>query len=74
MDSEVAIVPIEPGQIGGFRECLDSVARETRYITMIEAPPLPRVTAFVKGNLERRAPQLVAVDGDRVVGWCDVLP
>ena len=68
------IVPIDSQHVRGFHDCLDSVAREARYIAMIEAPPLKSVTAFVEGNIERGCPQLVALDGDRVVGWSDVIP
>ncbi len=70
----VEIVPIERRHIAGFREVLDEVARERRWIAFLEAPPLDRVRRLVLGNLRGGAVQYVAVDGDRVVGWCDVTP
>ena len=66
------IVPIERRHIAGFREVLDGVAREGRWLAMLEAPPAARVRSFVLGNLRTGNPQFVAVGDERVVGWCDV--
>jgi RimJ/RimL family protein N-acetyltransferase len=70
----VEIVPIERRHIAGFRALLDEVARERRWLAFLEAPPVDRVRRFVLGNLRAGAAQFIAVDGDRVVGWCDVAP
>ena len=70
----VEIVPIERRHIAGFREVLDGVARERRYLAFQEAPPLARIRRSVLNNLRSGAPQFVALDADRVVGWCDVTP
>ena len=70
----VEIVPIERRHIAGFREVLDGVARERRYLAFLEAPPLARVRSFVLNGLRNGAPHFIAVDDDRVVGWCDVTP
>ncbi len=70
----VEIVPIERRHIAGFREVLDMVAREGRYLAMIDAPPLTQVRRFVLNGLRDGMVQFVAVDADRVVGWCDVRP
>jgi RimJ/RimL family protein N-acetyltransferase len=70
----VEILPIERRHIAGFREVLDSVARERRFLALTEAPPMAQVRRFVLGNLRSGAAQVVAVDEGRVVGWCDVRP
>jgi len=70
----VEIVPIERRHIAGFREVLDGVARERRWLAYLEAPPLPRVRSFVLNGLRNGMAQFVAVDDGRVVGWCDVNP
>jgi ribosomal protein S18 acetylase RimI-like enzyme len=67
------IVPIAEEHIASLRAALDSVARERRFLAMLEAPPLPDVRAFVLGNLSAGNPQFVALDGDSVVGWCDIV-
>jgi len=68
------VVPIERRHIAGFREVLDGVARERRYLAFLEAPPLARMRRFVLDGLSCGIAQYVAVDGERVVGWCDVVP
>ncbi len=56
----------------GFRECLDSVARERKYLAQVEAPPIDKVREFVAQSVESNAAQYVAVADGRIVGWCDV--
>jgi ribosomal protein S18 acetylase RimI-like enzyme len=68
------VVPIERRHVAGFREVLDGVARERRYLAFLEAPPLARLRRFVLDGLRAGISQFVAVDGTRVVGWCDVVP
>jgi len=70
----VEIVPIQRRHIAGFRDLLDSVARERRWLAYLEAPPLPRIRRFVLNGLRNGMAQYVAVDDGRVVGWCDVNP
>lgn len=70
----VDVVPLRRGHVTGFRETLDAVARERRYLAFTSAPPLARVRRFLLGNLGHGAPMFVAVDAGRVVGWCDVTP
>jgi RimJ/RimL family protein N-acetyltransferase len=70
----IEILPIQRRHLAGFREVLDGVARERRYLAFLEAPPADRVRRFVLGNLRSGTAQFVALDGERVVGWCDVTP
>jgi RimJ/RimL family protein N-acetyltransferase len=68
------IVPIAEEYIEDFRAVLDSVARERRYLLFLEAPPPEDVSKFLRNNIRNGYPQYVALVGDRVAGWCDVLP
>ena len=68
------IVPIAEAHIAGFRDAVDVVARESKYLAFLEAPPLEDVTRFVRNNIERGYPQFVVMSAGTVVGWCDVLP
>jgi ribosomal protein S18 acetylase RimI-like enzyme len=70
----VEIVPIAQDHIESFHQALDFVARERRYLSFLEAPPLESVRAFVLDNIKQGYPQLVAVSAGQVVGWCDVVP
>jgi RimJ/RimL family protein N-acetyltransferase len=73
-DMTIDIVQIAESHAASFHACLDAVAREKRYLAQIEAPPLDRTLAFVRDSIAKDASQFVALDGDRVVGWCDVFP
>jgi RimJ/RimL family protein N-acetyltransferase len=69
----VIISSITESNAQSFHRCLDSVAREKRYLAATAAPPLEKVHAFVSENVANDAVQFVALDGERVVGWADIL-
>jgi hypothetical protein len=46
---DLAVVPLAESHIEGFRAVIDSVARERRFLAMLEAPPIEEV-----GNSSRR--------------------
>ena len=71
---EHRIVPITDALIPGFHAVLDAVARERRYLSFLEAPPLEETSAWVRADVRRGFPHFVALVGDRVVGWCDISP
>jgi ribosomal protein S18 acetylase RimI-like enzyme len=68
------VVPMSEEYIDGFHEVLDGVARERRYLTFLEAPPLEEARRFVRRNIREGYVQHVALVEDKVVGWCDALP
>ncbi|HXP96017.1 MAG TPA: GNAT family N-acetyltransferase [Telmatospirillum sp.] len=68
------ICPILEGHIASFRDAVDVVARERRYLAFLEAPPLEEARRFVLHNIDHRYPQFVVLSGQEVVGWCDVIP
>lgn len=57
-----------------FHQALSTVAKERVYIEMIEAPPLEKVTSFQSDLISKNGPVYYALNGDKVVGWCDVFP
>ncbi len=57
-----------------FHPVLDVVARENPYLAFIEAPSMAMVEAFVRGNVVRGSPHIVALLNGGVVGWCDIVP
>jgi len=69
---EIQIEPIADEHIEGFRAALDTVAREWKYLSLLEAPPLEDTRAFVLGMIEKSNPQFVALADGKVVGWCDI--
>ena len=70
----IDIVPIREDLIDGFHAALDAVCRERVYLAFLEAPPIEETRAFLRGNMAKGTPQLLATSADRVVGWCDVNP
>jgi ribosomal protein S18 acetylase RimI-like enzyme len=73
--ADVRIVPIARYHLEGFHAALDAVARERRYLAMLEAPSFVRTRRFVLDSLKAGAIHVVAVAGyDEVVGWCDLRP
>lgn len=68
------VVPIAQDHIRGFHAAVDSVARKKLYLAMLEAPPLDESAKFVRENIGKGNAQFVALAGERVVGWCDVVP
>lgn len=70
----IEIRPIRIDDAPRFREALQSVAEERRFILTLEAPPLERTLEFVREVIEKGYPQFVALDGERLVGWADFIP
>lgn len=65
-------MPIAPEHLDGFRAAVDAVARERKFLALLEAAP-PEVTReFVLQNIRLGNPQFVALIDGAVVGWCDV--
>ena len=71
---DVQIVPIAEKYIESYHKCLDSVARERRYLAFIQAPPLESTRQFILTNIANDIPQFVALNGEEVIGWCDISP
>jgi RimJ/RimL family protein N-acetyltransferase len=70
--ASVGIEPMTVEHVDGYRQALDIVARERRYLVLLEARPEAETLHFVKGNLESGNPMMVGLaDGD-VIGWCDI--
>jgi ribosomal protein S18 acetylase RimI-like enzyme len=68
------IKPIAEEHIPSFRETLDAVAREQKFLSFLEAPPLEQIRHFVLNNIKQGYPEIVVLVDDEVAGWCDVLP
>jgi RimJ/RimL family protein N-acetyltransferase len=71
--SEIELRPSEERDLASFHACLDAVARERRWLGMVEAPPLEAVRQFWESGRHGTV-QFVALENARVVGWCDIRP
>jgi ribosomal protein S18 acetylase RimI-like enzyme len=66
------IVPLGRQHLAGFHRAVDRVAREGRYLAMLEAPPFARTRRVVLDSLKDGGVHRVALVDDEVVGWCDL--
>ena len=76
----IEIVATADAHIEGFRRCVDTVARERRYLALVEGPPTDAARAFVQGLRAAGGVHMVALDralpgpeDAQVVGWCDIV-
>jgi RimJ/RimL family protein N-acetyltransferase len=70
---EIRIVPTGAEHVEGFCRAVDAVARERRYIGLLEGPALEAGRAFVEHVIAGGGVHLVALDASgAVVGWCDI--
>jgi RimJ/RimL family protein N-acetyltransferase len=65
---------IREEDIDSFYATFATVVRERRYLAFLEPPPIEMTRAFCRRNIEKGYPQLVVLDADLVVGWCDITP
>jgi ribosomal protein S18 acetylase RimI-like enzyme len=70
----VEITEVRKEHIDGCNAALDVVARERKYLGFLEAPPIEASRVFIGMSIAQRHPHFVALEGNRVVGWCDVTP
>jgi ribosomal protein S18 acetylase RimI-like enzyme len=68
----VTIVPVEMRHIESLSDCVAEVARERRFLSIVEGFTLDQTAAWVAIDRLRGNPFLVALDQDRVVGWCEL--
>jgi RimJ/RimL family protein N-acetyltransferase len=66
------IVPIAPEHIESYWHAIDVIARERKYLTLLEAFPLPQTREFLLGLMQKGDAAFVALAKGEVVGWCDI--
>lgn len=69
---QAAIRPIRLEDAEGQNACVGVVARERRYLGLIDAPPLAGSIKFIENIIANDWPLFVAVADGRIVGWCDI--
>lgn len=69
----IVIARMNADHVEGFHAVLDTVAREHRYLAFLQAPSLLQTADFVLECTQNGDPQFVALDRQRVVGWCDIV-
>jgi RimJ/RimL family protein N-acetyltransferase len=72
--ADCRILPITAAHIDSYRAAMDTVARERRHLSFLQAPSSEQTRAFVMNNIAMRHPHFIAQVGREVVGWCDIVP
>jgi ribosomal protein S18 acetylase RimI-like enzyme len=57
-----------------FGKAMEGVARERKYLASTEGFPVEETKSFVKAIEKNNSAQFYALDGETVIGWCDILP
>ena len=72
--ANIEIVPIGRTHLAGFHAAVDKIAKERRYLAMLEVPSFTRTRRVVLESLKAGAVHVVAVVEGEVIGWCDLRP
>ena len=74
MSTPVSIQPLAASHFDELHELFDTVCREERFMAFTSAGPRDTTHSYYQGILDGGHTHFVALRGDVVVGWCDVLP
>ncbi|MES2607961.1 MAG: GNAT family N-acetyltransferase [Pseudomonadota bacterium] len=66
------IAPTTDDHIEGYCAAVASVSSERLYLTTFSGFSLESSRAFVLGNRAKGFPHFVALDNEKVIGWCDI--
>ena len=70
----LTIRPTEIDDASQVAACVDSVARERRFLGNTKGFPVEQTREFIQLNNNIGSVHLVVLDGDTIVGWCDITP
>jgi RimJ/RimL family protein N-acetyltransferase len=69
---QIEIAPMTVDLVDSFHRALDAVARERRFLSILEAFPVEAMRAFTLNQIKTDAPAFAALERGEVVGWCDI--
>ncbi len=58
------IIPIEEKHIPAFREAVGTVAKEGKYLALMDTPSMEQVRSFIEEQLRNKMPHYIAVTED----------
>jgi RimJ/RimL family protein N-acetyltransferase len=70
----LTIRPTEIDDASQVAACVDSVARERRFVGNTKGFSVDQTRGFIQFINNTGGVHLVVLDGDAIVGWCDVTP
>jgi ribosomal protein S18 acetylase RimI-like enzyme len=71
--SDITIAPTAIEHVEGIIRVIDIVGHERKYFDVFEAPPSPESRALIRNEIASGDPHFVALAGDEVVGWCEII-
>ncbi len=69
---QIEITPMSVDLVDSFHRALDAVARERKFLSILEAFPVEAMRAFVANQIKTDAPAFAALERGEVIGWCDI--
>jgi len=72
-NTSIRIVPTNECYIGQFQTVVDSVARERKFLGSIAGFPIEKASKFITDILGGAGVQFFALEGENIVGWCDIM-
>ncbi|PKK88997.1 MAG: GNAT family N-acetyltransferase [Candidatus Wallbacteria bacterium HGW-Wallbacteria-1] len=73
-NEQIMLIHAHPKYAQSFGEAVDLVARERRYLASTTGFPLASTLEFIGFVIENNLAQYFAVQGEKVIGWCDIMP
>jgi ribosomal protein S18 acetylase RimI-like enzyme len=72
--TQIHIRPARQTDAESLNTGIKNVAAEKWFLATVDGFSLEQTRDFLQRAIEKALPVLVAVDGDEVVGWCDITP
>src|ERR1700691_4049298 len=69
---QIEITPMSVDLVDSFHRAIDAVAREQKYLPILQALPVEAMRAFAAKPIKPDALTFAALERGEVIGWCDV--
>src|SRR5262245_26318013 len=69
-----SIISLAENYFASLSQALDVVVREKKYLAFTQAPPLAQSVIFYRNIIDNDLAHFIAVEDEKVLGWCDVQP
>jgi ribosomal protein S18 acetylase RimI-like enzyme len=66
--------PLHEDHLERLHALFDAICRERRFLAFTQAPPREQTFAYYRNILDGGHIHVVALDGETLAGWCDILP
>jgi len=70
--NQIQIRQLKEADVDGFHSCIDAVARERKFLGLVQAFPLENTRKWLMAGIEKGEIRLIALDDEKIVGWCDI--